>query len=197
MLNRFYDALRVQEAEQRYLAHKAYPRLQMIKIGILHIDVIRGTLNILGTKGKCDSLGFKPERLPLFIPDVTYTIPEIILVAMLNKNVRQWPIGTRVAKVHTLSQFLFPQYKLANASLHLLKAELDIVITSNKRDVSSWQRDEALERLKERAMGSNHFFQFYQSGSGICRAIWLVGLHHQKIKAVPIDDQFNICSRAK
>ncbi len=42
MLNRFYDALRVQEAEQRYLACKAYPRLEMIKIGI----IITGGINL-------------------------------------------------------------------------------------------------------------------------------------------------------
>src|SRR6266704_5308544 len=138
MLNRFYDALRIQEAEQRYLARKAYPRLEMIKIGILNVDVIRGALSILGTKRKCDSLGLKREWLPLFVPDVTYTIPEIILVAMLNIDVWQWPIGTRVAKVHSLSPVSFLPYEFANASLHLLKAEFDIMIARNKRDVSSW-----------------------------------------------------------
>ncbi len=51
------------------------------------------------------------------------------------------------------------------------------MVAGNERDVSSWLRYEALERVKERAVGGDDFFQFDQSSSGIYSATLLVGLH--------------------
>src|SRR2546425_1049920 len=95
----------------------------MVKIGIHDVDRIRGLLNVPGTKRESDCCGSECERLSLLVPEVTYTIPEIMLVAMLDIDIRQWSIETGVAKVYPLLQVLSVAYGLANARLELLEAE--------------------------------------------------------------------------
>src|SRR6266487_2002000 len=130
----------------------------MVKIGILDIDREGSMLNILGAKGKCDCHRSKCERLSLLIPEVANTIPEIMLVAMLNIDIRQRPIETCMTKVHPVFQVLSIAYGLEDTRLYLLESNFDIMISGNKRDVPSWLGDEALECFKERAMDSDNFF---------------------------------------
>ena len=91
----------------------------MVKIGILGVDGIRSALNILGARGQADCAGIECERQSLLVPKVRYTIPEIMVVAVLNMYIRQWSIESSVAKVYSLFQILSITYGFTNERLYL------------------------------------------------------------------------------
>src|SRR5690348_7392999 len=104
----------------------------MVKIGVLDVDGISGALNILSAEWQRDFSGIECERPSLLVPQVSYTIPEIILVTVFNMDIRQWPIEVCVTEVYSLFQSGFITYDFTNACLYIFESKFDIMVTGDK-----------------------------------------------------------------
>src|SRR5229473_3076966 len=118
-------------------------------------------------------------------------IPEIVSIAVFNIHIPHRAIEARRAKDH-LPFHLLSNNRPPKLPAHLLKPQLQIVIPCYESHMVSRWTNKLAQCLKEWAMSCHNLVQFCHSYRNITDSLRVIGGGCQEIKAVTIDNQFNI-----
>src|ERR1700694_5911141 len=164
---------------------------------MLQTDRICCVLEVVRTNREGNRLWPEIECVALFIPQSSHGVgPEIIVIAMFDINVWHGTIKPCWTKEYPLIVERYANGRI-NLYAYLLKAQLDIVITRYESYVASRCCNETMQHCEERGMGVNDFTQLCLGHRYITYALRSEGGCCQKIKAVPINNKFDIICQAQ
>src|SRR5579863_5178460 len=119
-------------------------------------------------------------------------IPEIVVIAMLNIHIRRWAIEARQTELNGW-MFCHTGDFLCDALLNLNKGQFDIVVASDESHMTTIRGNETTQRREKSTMRCNNAFKFASCYCIICCSLCIIWGSYEEIKAVTIDNQFNIC----